>query len=182
MTNNTKQPTAQEQKHTSLFQQSGLSTVESALHKIPFIGKALPFLIVNLFMATIFHYATYSILWIMARKGEGLEWFVRYTDYLGKSHSRFTIHAAEQIGFFVGGAAACLFTYANFSDTDTRHFLIKTALVSLIPLSLLIIAKAFPTMPFYIPLGLVYGQLFALIIVCIVKLVGGDEKAKTAKK
>jgi hypothetical protein len=180
MTNNTNQPATQ--NHTSLFQQLGLSSIEAALHKIPLIGKALPFLIVNLFMATIFHYAMYSILWIMARKGEGAEWFVRYTDYLGKSHSRFTVHAAEQIGFFVGGVAACLFTYANFSDTDKRHFLIKTAWISLIPLSLLIIAKAFPAMPFYVPLGLVYGQFFALIMVCVVKLLGGDKKAKIGKK
>jgi hypothetical protein len=167
---------------TSLFATLGLGNVEKVLQKIPFVGKALPFLIINLLAATIFYFLCYGGLWLFAAapEEEG-QWFARRVDILGKEHSRYTTHAAEQIAYFVAGIAACLFTYANYTSNDKRHFLLRTALVSLIPICLLIIIKISKSTFVYIPMGFIYGQFVAIIIVCIVKLLGGDKTATYAK-
>jgi hypothetical protein len=167
---------------TSLFETLGLGNVEKVLQKIPFIGKALPFLIINLLTATIFYYLCYGGLWLFAAAPEEeSQWFARRVDIFGKEHSRYTTYAAEQIAYFVAGIAACLFTYDNFSNNSKKHFLLKTAFVSLIPVSFLLFIKVFPKMPFYIPMGFIYGQFIAIVIVCIVKLLGGDKTANYAK-
>jgi hypothetical protein len=170
-----------DKKHTSLFESAGLTSIETALNKIPLIGKALPFVIINLLVATIFYYLCYSPLWFFSSvpEEEG-QWFVRRVDILGKSYTRLTTYAAEQIAYFVAGIAACLFTYANYSDNDKKHFLLKTAFVSLIPLGLLFIAKIITSTFVYIPLGFIYGQFVAIVIACFVKLFGGDKTAKNA--
>jgi hypothetical protein len=168
--------------YTSLFAIIGLGNVVKVVNKIPFIGKALPFLLINLLTATIFYYLCYGGLWLFSTvpEEEG-QWFVRRTDILGKSYTRLTTHAAEHIAYFVAGFAACLFTYANYSDNNKMHFLVKTGLILLIPVGFLIIAKAIPSIPVYIPLSFVYGQFVAIVIVCVVKLFKGDKIVKNAK-
>jgi hypothetical protein len=180
-----KQTLKQEEAHkndVSLFATLGLGNVETILHKIPLIGKALPFLIINLLAATIFYYLCYGGLWLFSAKPEEEgQWFARRVDILGKEHSRYTTHAAEHIAYFTAGIAACLFTYDNYSVNDKRHFLLRTALVSLIPICLLIIIKISKSTFVYIPMGFIYGQFVAIIIVCIIKLFGGDKKVTHAK-
>jgi hypothetical protein len=168
-------------KDKSLFAILVLGSVEKTLQKIPFLGNAIVFLLINLIVATAFYYLCYALLWLMsaASEEEG-QWFVRRVDILGKSYTRLTTHAAEQIAYFVAGVAAFLFTYNNFNNNYKRHFLVKTLLVASIPVSFLLIAKIFPKIPFYIPMGFIYGQFVAIIIACIVKLFGGDKTAKNA--
>jgi hypothetical protein len=171
-----------DKKQKSFFASLGFAGIETTLNKIPFIGKALPFLLINLLVATIFYYLCYGSLWLFSSTAEeDGRWFVRKIDYLGKSHSRLTTYAAEQIAYFVGGFAACLFTYANFNDNYKNNFLIKTALVLLIPLGFLVIGKIFASMPVYIPMAYIYGQFAAIVVASFVKLVGGDKIVKNAK-
>lgn len=172
---------AADKKETSLFEVAGLGNVEKVLHKIPLIGKVIPFLFVNLIAATIFYYLCYGPLWLFSSTPEeDGQWFVRRIDMLGKSHSRLTTHAAEQVAFFVAGFAACLFTFANFKKNDRTTFIFKAVLISLIPFGLLLLIKVFDTMDYYIPMGFVYGQFIALAIVCLVKLFKGDKMIEHA--
>ena len=177
-TKNIQQPKEQvtTKRETSLLESAGLSSIETALHKIPFIGETLPFIVVNIVAACIFYYLCYAGLWIFARAPEeDGQWFVRVTDMVGKSQSRFTTFAAVQIAYFVAGVAACLFTFANIKEK--KYFFPKAALIALIPIGLYFVAKVFPI---YISMALIYGQFIAIVIVCIVKLLGGDKKATNA--
>ncbi len=177
-TKNTQQPKEQvtTKNETSLLESIDLGSVEAALHKIPIIGKALPFILVNLLAATIFYFLCYGCLWLFSRtpEEEG-QWFIRYTDLVGKSQTRLTTFAAEQIAYFVAGLAACLFTFDNLKEK--KHFLSKAALIALIPISLFFIGKVLPV---YIPIAFLYGQIISMVIVCIVKLLGGDKKVTNA--
>jgi hypothetical protein len=165
----------------SFFETLGLGSIEIALQKIPFIGKALPFLLINIVTASIFYSLCYGLLWLLsaAAEEEG-QWFVRRVDMLGKSYTRLTTHAAEQIAFFIAGIAACLFTFNNYKENSKTHFLIKAAWVALIPLGFLLLTNASTMMNYYIPIGFIYGQFLAIIIVCMIKLFGGDKKATHA--
>ncbi len=177
-TKNTQQPKEQvaSKKETSLLEFIDLGSVEATLHKIPFIGKALPFLIVNLIAATIFYYLCYWSLSIFSSPAqEEGQWFIRYIDLVGKSQTRLTTFAAEQIAYFVAGAAACLFTFANIKEK--KDFLPKAALIALIPVGLFIVSKVFPI---YISMALLYGQFIAILIVCLIKLLGGVKKVSNA--
>jgi hypothetical protein len=180
-----KQPLKQQEAHktdTSLFATFGLKNAEKVLQKIPLVGKALPFLLISLFTGTIFYYLCYLGLSIFAlAPDEEGQWFARRVDVFGKEHARFTTHAAEHIAYFIAGIAACLFTYANYTSNDKTHFLLKTALVSLIPIVLLLIAIIGKSTFVYIPMGFIYGQFAAIVIVCIIKLFGGDKKVTNAK-
>jgi hypothetical protein len=166
----------------SFFETLGLGRIEMALHKIPFIGKALPFLLINIVVASIFYCLCYGPLWLFsAATEEDGQWFVRRVDMLGKSYTRLTAYAAEQIAFFVAGFAACLFTFNNYSENNKTHFLIKAAWVALIPVGFLLLTKLFTTMDYYIAKSFIYGQFAAIIIVCMVKLFKGDKKATHAQ-
>jgi hypothetical protein len=165
-------------KDQTFFEALGVGSIEKALQKIPFVGNAIVFLLVNLFVAAVFYYLCYCLLWLMSTAAEeDGQWFVRRIDILGKSYTRFTTHAAEQIAFFIAGFAGYLFTFNNYSENVTTHFLIKAAFVALIPIGFLLLTKIFTRMDYYIPIGFIYGQFVAIIIVCIVKLFGGDKKA-----
>jgi hypothetical protein len=169
-------------KEQSFFETLGLGSIEMAFLKIPFIGKAIPFLLVNIVTASIFYCLCYGPLWFFsaAAEEEG-QWFVRRVDIFGKDYTRFTPHAAQQISFFVAGLAALLFTYANYKQNDQSNFIVKMALVSLIPLGFLLLIKLSSAIDYYIPIGFIYGQFAAIIIVCIIKLFGGDKQATYAK-
>jgi hypothetical protein len=165
----------------TFFETLGLGSIEKALQKIPFVGNAIVFLLVNLFVAAVFYFLCYCLLWVFSTAAEeDGQWFVRRIDMLGKSYTRLTTHAAEKIAFFIAGFAACLFTFNNYSENDKTHFLIKAALVALIPFGFLLLTKVFTAMDYYIPIGFIYGQFAAIIIVCMVKLFGGNKKATHA--
>jgi hypothetical protein len=165
----------------SFFETLGLGSIEKALQKIPFVGKALPFLLINIVVASIFYCLCYGPLWLFsATAEEDGQWFVRRVDIVGKNYTRLTTYAAEQISFFVAGISACLFTFNNYRDNDKMHFLIKALLVALIPIGFLILTKLFNVMDYYIARSFIYGQFVAIIIVCILKLFGGDKKATHA--
>jgi hypothetical protein len=165
----------------SFFETLGLGSIEKGLHKIPLIGKALPFLLINIIVASIFYCLCYGPLWLfsVAAEEDG-QWFVRRVDMLGKSYTRLTAYAAEQIAFFIAGFAACLFTFNNYSENNKTHFLIKATWVALIPVGFLLLTKVFASMDYYIARSFIYGQFTAILIVCIVKLFGGDKKATHA--
>jgi hypothetical protein len=169
-------------KEQSFFETLGLGSIEMVLQKIPFVGKAIPFLLINIVTASIFYCLCYGPLWFFsaAAEEEG-QWFVRRVDIFGKDYTRFTPHAAQQISFFVAGFAACLFTFANYSENDNRHFILKVALVALIPFGLFILIKVSDAMYYYIPMGFIYGQCIAIVIVCFVKLFKGDKPYKHAQ-
>jgi hypothetical protein len=169
-------------KEQSFFETLGLGSIEIALQKIPFVGKAIPFLLVNIVVASVFYCLCYGLLWLFsaAAEEEG-QWFVRRVDMLGKSYTRLTTLAAEQVSFFVAGIAACLFTFANYKENNGMHFLVKALLVALIPLGLLLLTKISTTMDYYIPISFIYGQFAAIIIVCIIKLFKGDKPYKHAQ-
>jgi hypothetical protein len=168
-------------KEESFFETLGLGNIEKALHKIPFIGKALPFLLINIVAASIFYCLCYGPLWLFsAAAEEDGQWFVRRVDIVGKNYTRLTTHAVEQVSFFVAGIAACLFTFSNYRENTKPHFLIKALLVALIPIGFLVLTKLFSVMDYYIARSFIYGQFVAIIIVCIVKLFGGDKKATHA--
>jgi hypothetical protein len=168
-------------KEQSFFETLGLGSIEMALYKIPFIGKAIPFLLINIVTASIFYCLCYGLLGLFsAAPEEDGQWFVRRVDIFGKDYTRFTTHAAQQISFFIAGIAACLFTFNNYKENNKTHFLIKAAWVALIPLGFLLLTKASTMMDYYIPIGFIYGQFLAIIIVCMIKLFGGDKKATNA--
>jgi hypothetical protein len=179
--NNTPTTVATSKTHRSFFEMLGLGSVEKLLQKIPFLGNAIVFLLINLIVATVFYYLCYVLLWLMsaAPEEEG-QWFVRRVDILGKSFTRLTTYAAEHIAYFVAGFAAFLFTYDNYNATDKRRFIAKLALVSLIPVCFLLITKVFTKMPVYISEAFIYGQFAAIVIICLVKLFGSDKTAKNA--
>jgi hypothetical protein len=165
----------------SFFETLGLGRIEIALHKIPFIGKALPFLLINIVVASIFYCLCYGPLWLFsAAAEEDGQWFVRRVDILGKSYTRLTTHAAEQIAFFIAGFAASLFTFNNYSENNETHFLIKAVWVAFIPVGFFLLTKVFTSMDYYIAKSFIYGQFVAIIIVCIIKLFGGDKQATHA--
>jgi hypothetical protein len=166
----------------SLLATLGLGSVEKKIQKLPYLGNAIIFLIINFLAATIFYYLCYAGLWVFsaAPQEEG-QWFARWVDILGKSHTRYTTIAAKEIAYFIAGIAACLFAYANYSNKNKTHFLIKTVYVSLIPVGLLVFAKVFTAIPVNTPMGLIYGQFTAIVLVCINKLLGGNKIATNAK-
>jgi hypothetical protein len=179
MTNAQKELSIKSEK--SFFETLGLGSLEIALHKIPFIGKALPFLLINIVAASIFYCLCYGPLWLFsAAAEEDGQWFVRRVDIVGKNYTRLTTHAAEQIAFFIAGFAACLFTFNNYSENNKTHFIIKAAWVALIPVGFLLLTKVFASMDYYIARSFIYGQFTAIIIVCMVKLFKGDKKATHA--
>jgi hypothetical protein len=169
-------------KEQSFFETLGLRSIEIALQKIPFVGKAIPFLLINIVVASIFYCLCYGSLWLFsAAAEEDGQWFVRRVDILGKSYTRLTAYAAEQIAFFIAGFVACLFTFNNYSENNKTHFLIKAVWVALIPVGFLLLTKVFTSMDYYIAKSFIYGQFAAIIIVCIIKLFGGDKKATHAQ-
>jgi hypothetical protein len=179
MANAPKELSAKNEK--SFFETLGLGSLEMALHKIPFVGKALPFLLINIVVASIFYCLCYGPLWLFsATAEEDGQWFVRRVDIVGKNYTRLTTLAVEQVSFFVAGIAACLFTFSNYKENTKLHFLIKALLVAFIPIGFLALTKLFNVMDYYIARGFIYGQFVAIIIVCIVKLFGGDKKATHA--